>query len=375
VSTPSPLASAALDAIGPFHHFGRTVLVFQGPAQEVRLRTWMPRFPEPDPFTRIEGSDRWYLPLRLPGTARIEYRLGIKHRGRWHEVIDPTNPADATNPFGTNSVVTGPDYQLPEFLKHLSPAAGELQEIRVTSRLLGGRRHHHLYLPPGFRRGTALPLLIVHDGSDFLHHASILSAIDFEVTSGTMAPIAALLVDPWDRLAEYAASRDHAAHLVDEVLPHIQRRLGLVSLPDQRALMGASMGAVASLATAWHFPRAFGRIGLISGSFVDTLNDEWPAEIFAPVTNFLDAFAREPRLHDYRAFTSVGRYEGLVDFHRRLSPLLRAARLRVHSVETWDGHHWGAWRDRLGDCLRFLFPDALPTGDRLRLAPTVGAYG
>ena len=365
MSTHSSLAHAALDASGPFHHAGRTVLIFQGAAQEVRLHTWMPRFPDPGPFERIEGSDRWYLSLRLPATARIEYRLGVKLRGRWHEVTDPTNPAGATNPFGANSVVSGVDYRRPAFLTHMSPAVGELQEIRVTSPLLGGRRHHHLYLPAGFRRGTTLPLLIVHDGSDFLHHASVVAAIDSEVSREAIAPMAALLVDPWDRLAEYAASRDHATHLVEEVLPHIQRRLGLVSRPNQRALVGASMGAVASLATAWHYPRHFGRIGLISGSFVHTVNDEWPAEIFAPVTDFLESFGREPRLHGYRVFTSVGRYEGLVDFHRRLNPQLQAARLKLRSVETWDGHHWGAWRDRLSDCLRFLFANRAnehPTG-------------
>lgn len=365
MSTLSSLASAALGASGPFHHAGRTVLTFQGAAQEVRLRTWMPRFPDPGPFLRIEGSDRWYLPLRLPGTARIEYRLGIKHRGRWHEVTDPTNPADATNPFGANSVVVGPDYQLPDFVEHLSPAVGELHEIRVASHVLGGRRHHHLYLPSGFRRGTTLPLLVVHDGSDFLQHAGVLSAIDFDVAREASTPIAALFLDPWHRLAEYGASRDHAIHLVEEVLPHVQRRVGLLSRPGERALIGASMGAVASLATAWHFPRFFGRIGLISGTFVHTLNDDWPAEIFAPVTAFLESLAREPRLHGYRAFTSVGRYEGLVDFHRRLNPLLQAARLKLYSVETWDGHHWGAWRDRLTDCLRFLFPNGsqpTPTG-------------
>ncbi|HEX5672325.1 MAG TPA: alpha/beta hydrolase-fold protein, partial [Acidimicrobiia bacterium] len=218
------------------------------------------------------------------------------------------------------------------------------------------------YLPTGFQRGTTLPLLVVHDGNDFLQHANVLSAIDFELTAGAIAPIAVLLIDPWERLAEYGASRDHAIHVVEEVLPHVQRRVGLLSRPGERALIGASMGAVASLATAWHFPRQFGRVGLISGTFVHTLNDNWPAEIFAPVTEFLESFAREPRLHDYRAFTSVGRYEGLVDFHRRLNPLLRAARLQLHSVETWDGHHWGAWRDRLSDCLRFLFPTTPPTG-------------
>lgn len=356
MSALSPLISAALDAAGPFRHLGQPVLIFNGKAQEVRLRTWMPHFPDPGPFVRIEGSERWYLPLAVPATARIEYRLAVKHRGRWHEVSDPTNPAEATNPFGTNSVVTGPDYKQPPYVLESSPATGELHEIRVNSQALGGRRHHRLYIPLGFRRGSTLPLLIVHDGSDFLRHASLTSAIDFQVMKGAITPLAVLMLDPWDRLTEYGASANHAAHLVEEVLPHLQRRLGMLSQPGERALIGASMGAVASLATAWHFPRQFSHVGLISGSFVDSINDDWPAEIFAPVTDFLEAFGRQPRLERYRAYTSVGRYEGLIDFHRRLNPLLRSAGLKVRAVETWDGHHWGAWRDRLGDCLQFIFP-------------------
>ena len=57
-----------------------------------------------------------------------------------------------------------------------------------------------------------------------------------------------------------------------------------------------------------------------------------------------------------RMYQSVGRYEGLVDFNRRLRPILSSGGARVKSVETWNGHDWGAWRDRLEDALTFLLP-------------------
>ncbi len=350
----APLQSAALAATGPFHHDGKTVLIYTGNAQEVRLRTWMPRFPDPGPFARISGSERWLLPMNLPATARIEYRLAVKQHGRWHDVDDPTNPPEASNPFGKNSVVTGPRYQPSSYISDPLPAASTIVEIRVTSAALGGRRHHHVYLPPGFRRGSTLPVIVIHDGTDFLQHAGLRPALDHFITTGTIPPLMAVLIDPWNRLVEYAASREHATHIVHEVLPHIERRLGVDS--GTRALIGASLGAVASLASAWHYPHHFGALGLLSGTFVHTLNDNWPEEIFSPIASFLEEFGRDPRIEGYAAYSSVGRYEGLTDFHRRLNPQLRAAGLRLRAVETWDGHDWGAWRDRLGECLHFLFP-------------------
>lgn len=361
MTAPTSLQSTALAATGPFHHAGLTVLVYDGPVQEVRLRTWMPRFPDPGPFLRIEGTERWLLPLPLPSTARIEYRLAVKQGGRWHEVDDPTNLPEASNPFGRNSVLTGPGYHLASHLTDRTPEpTSHIVEIRVTSAALRGRRHHHVYLPPGFKRGTNLALVVIHDGRDFLEHAGIGPALDHLIASGSIPPLVAVLVDPWQRLSEYAASRDHATHVVHEILPHLQRRLGVYSATSIRALMGASLGAVASLATAWHYPRHFAGLGLLSGTFVHTLNDNWPDEIFRPIASFLETFGREPRVEGYSVYSSVGRYEGLTDFHRRLNPQLRAVGLRLRAVETWDGHHWGAWRDRLGECLQFLFPPQPP---------------
>jgi enterochelin esterase family protein len=57
-------------------------------------------------------------------------------------------------------------------------------------------------------------------------------------------------------------------------------------------------------------------------------------------------------------YQSVGRYEGLVDFNRHLQPLLRAGGMDVKYVETWTGHDWGAWRDRLEEALTFVLPES-----------------
>lgn len=348
-------------AEGPFVYEGDTIIVYRGEAEAVQLVTWMPRFPTPPPFART-ALGTWYLRLALPRTARIEYRLSVvrrttSHRRRREEIGDPFNPPSAIGPFGTNSVLTGPDYQPGWYVSAPPPVnRGVVAEIRVMSHALGGRRHHHVYLPAGHDSHVPHPVVLVHDGSDFARYADLVSILDVLIESGDVAPLVAVMLDPWDRIPEYQANPAHAAHLVEEVLPHLQRRVHLASGPDSVGVIGSSLGGVASLATLWHYREAVGRAGFISGSFAHRTDEEWPGFVFDPVVGFLAAMNGERKLAGCRIYQSVGRYEGLCDFNRRLQPILRAAGAEVHYRETWDGHHWGTWRDRLGEALSYLFP-------------------
>ena len=337
---------------GPFHYDGETILTYRGPADAVELVTWMPSFPPPAPFSRLDG-DTWYLRLFLPATARIEYRLRVTHGRRVTEIDDPLNPASTSNPFGKNCVVTGAAYRSPWYAG--SGLAGTLSEIRVTSTRLSGRRHHSIYLPAGVTMATAKALLLVHDGSDSLEHGGLGSSLDHLVGAGSVSPLAAVLLDPWDRIREYGASASHSAHVADEVLPHLARRMRLRASREQTVAVGSSLGGVASLALAYHYPELVGGAVLLSGSFAHRVDHRWPPAVFLPVIEFLqqlDPFV----LSETSIYQSVGRYEGLVDFNRRLRPILSSGGARLRSIETWTGHDWEAWRDRLEDALGFLLP-------------------
>jgi enterochelin esterase family protein len=120
--------------------------------------------------------------------------------------------------------------------------------------------------------------------------------------------------------------------------------------------MGSSLGAVASLATAWHNPTVFGRVGLLSGSFVNTTDSDWPGPVSEEIVGFLVELESDLKLEQPKIYQSVGRYEGLIDFNRRLAPILRAGGADLRYRETWDGHDWGSWRTRLPEALSFMFP-------------------
>lgn len=354
----SDLREKVATAPGPFHHLGDTILVFRGAADEVRLQTWMPNFPTPPPFQSM-SHDLHYLRLPLPATARIEYRFLIRNGRRQIAIEDPLNPPIATNPFGVNSVVAGPGYRPPWFVRGRAFGEGTLTEIRVHSTGLGGRRHHRIYLPAGVASKDARTVLLVHDGFDFLQHGGLGPALDQLTQKEVIPPTAAVLLEPRDRILEYGASLAHSRHLAEEVLPHLARRLRIWSPLDRTVALGSSLGGVAALAAAAHYPKVIGAVVSLSGSFAHRSDHFWPASVFKPVITFLDAF--DPRLlSGVRMYQSVGRYEGLVDFNRRLHPRLVAGGIRVKWVETWTGHDWGAWLDRLEEALTFVLPPASP---------------
>lgn len=333
------------------HHLvdGTSMFVWSGKADGVELRTWMPSFPPPPPFQRLPGSDLWVLQVRLPATSMIEYRIAIERGGRHSEIVDPLNPATTTNPFGVNSVAAGPEYSRPAWsYPDAAAATGSIGEIRVQSHVWGERRHHLVYLPPNHDRTQPHPLVIVHDGSDFVDHSLLNVALDNLIGTGQIPPVVALLHNPRHRLEEYAHDPRHATHVVDELIPHVARR---TALADRTVLVGSSLGAVAALSVAWLRREAVSGLGLLSGSFAARASEDRPPAIFAPVVDLVTSVDSDDRLAGADIYMSCGRYEGLIDLNRALAPRLRFAGANVRYEETWEGHQWASWRDRLGPAL------------------------
>ena len=173
-----------------------------------------------------------------------------------------------------------------------------------------------LYLPARFRRptGTRYPLLIVHDGGDYLRYAAAKTVLDNLIHRLDVAELVAAFVYPGDRLAEYANSAAHARFLTAELLPRLEAELPLAGTPSGRCLMGSSFGAVASLATAYRHPEVYGSLLLQSGSFVftDIGHDHGGGPVFEPVVRFVNRFRAAPRRVADRIFVSCGVYEPLI---------------------------------------------------------------
>lgn len=340
---------------------GTALFVFDGQAEQVLLHHWIFGLPSSQPFERVHGTQLWWLEADIQRSARVEYKLEVVHHGQQRLVRDPLNPALAQDPFGANSVATGSDYVVPEWAEeHEGTRRGKIIEREIQSEVFGGSRPLSIYLPARFRETRRYPLLVVHDGLDYLRFASLQNVLDNLIHRQEIPPMIVVLTQSPQRMEEYSGSDAHARFLAEEVLPMMEREYPLLEEAQDRALMGASFGAVASLHAAWCHPGTFGKLLLQSGSFAFTdIGDHDRGPMFDPVVKFVNAFREAPGKPVAQAFLSCGVYESLIYYNRSMLPLLQAAGVNARLVEAQDGHNWENWRDRLREGLTWLFAGPL----------------
>jgi len=361
--------AAKVDAF--FAKKGRTFPVVEGPhatfvwrgdADGVTLRHWIFGLESESSLARVPNTDLWYLTLDIPHGSRVEYKYEIHRHGSSQWIEDPRNPNRARDPFGANSVLQGEGYEVPDWVAPDEDARpGLLEPFSFFSKTFDARRYGSIYLPARFRKTRQYPLVVVHDGSDYVNFASMRIILDNLIHRLEIPDMIVCFTDSPDRLREYANDERHAKFLTEELLKDLTGRLPIIDRPQARCLMGASFGAVAAFSTAVRYPDVWGRLLLQSGSFaftdIGTRNRRGP--LFDRVVEFVNTVRQEPTAVSERVFMSCGVYESLIYENRSLVPLLDATGMQVKFVEARDGHNWENWRDRLREGLSWLFPGPL----------------
>ena len=332
--------------------------VYRGVADAVYLRCWIAGLNTAQSLQHLEATDLWAITIELPEQSRIEYKFEVVRGSQRELVLDPLNDILAHNPFGANSVCQGYRYERPDWTEHDEEAReGSIELVEVESKVFRERREVQVYLPARFRKNRRYPLLVVHDGQDYLHFAALKTVLDNLIHRLEIPQMIVAMTYSPDRLKEYAGSDPHANFLANEMLPLLADKFPLVDEPYARGIMGASFGGVASLHTAWRYPGLFGRLLLQSGSFAFSdlgAHERGPA--FDTVVRFMNEFRENPGQPGEKIYMSCGIYESLIYENRSLVPRLQAQGINVKFEEARDAHNWENWRDRLRNGLSWLFP-------------------
>jgi enterochelin esterase family protein len=335
--------------------------VYRGAADAVFLRCFIAGLDAAQPLQLLGESDLWATTIELPKGSRIEYKFEIVRNGHRELITDPLNGVLAKDPFGANSVCQGYGYERPSWTmgqEHVRK--GSLEEMTVQSKAFRSSRELRVYVPARFRRNRRYPLLIAHDGSDYLNFSSLQTVLDNLIHALEIPPMIVALTDSPNRLKEYAGDKRHACFLADELLPAVADRYPLLDEPQARGLLGASFGGVASLHAAWRNPGLFGRLLLQSGSYAfSDIGRHQRGAVFDPVVRFMNEFREQPGRPADRIYVSCGIYESLIYENRSLVPRLQAQGIEVKFEEARDAHNWENWRDRLRNGLSWLFPGPL----------------
>lgn len=344
----------------PIVEGSRATFLWVGEADEVFVRHRVQGLPDPLALRRIPNTTLWYVSIDMPPESRVEYQFEVVRGGHREEYLnDPLNPRLAHGPFGTSSVCAAKGYETPEWAQ-FDPEArpGELVDDGFQSKALRRRANFKVYLPARFIPLVHHPLLIVHDGYDYVQYAAMKTVLDNLIHRGEIAELIVAFVPPGNRLVEYANHAPHARFIARELVPYLSEKYPLLGAPTGRTLMGSSFGGIASLSTAVRYPDVFGSLILQSASmvFTDIAFDHGGGEVFDPVVKFTNAFRAKPKAVAERIYQSCGMYEPLITPNRSMATVFREAGMDVMYREHRDGHNWENWRDRLREALTWLHP-------------------
>ncbi|MET0856690.1 MAG: alpha/beta hydrolase-fold protein [Telluria sp.] len=176
---------------------------------------------------------------------------------------------------------------------------------------LKNTRSLRIYLPPSYEENPAkrYPVLYMHDGQNLFDARTaaygtewgIDETVNRLVATGKMDEVIVVGIDNTpDRIPEYTPCCDrkhgggtlagYEAFIVDTLKPAIDKMLRTLPGKEHTAIMGSSLGGIASVVIAQHRPDVFSKAGGVSSSFWwndKALVAKVPARV--PVKFYIDA--------------------------------------------------------------------------------------
>jgi enterochelin esterase family protein len=297
-------------------------------------------------------STGWALRMRAPDVGRLEYRLMLTARDGSVEVVcDPGNPERVRTAFGERSVAVLPGYAPPAWLHRDAPPGDtaylehhdtDLEALPMT-----------IWSPAGLAGGDPAPLLVVHDGPEYVELAGLTSYAAAMVDARTLPPFRMALMHPVRRDEWYAANPDY----IRAELAALETVGATFPVSGPVVAMGASLGGLTALLLALAAPARVGGVLAQSGSFfradLDSQEGGYPS--FARV---VDAVRRIERAEPTGQRLTVALTCGVLEENYANNLEMFAALLRLgHEVRFFDVrdlHNYTAWRDSLDPALTGL---------------------
>ena len=151
---------------------------------------------------------------------------------------------------------------------------------------LDSKRDFFVWLPPGYDQNTlkSFPVLYLHDGQNLIDPATSYTGKDWRVDETVTRLIKEYKINEIivvgiynteDRLEEYSDTKKgekYQKFIIEELKPFIDSKYRTLSDNKNTAIMGSSMGGLASFITSWKHPEVFSMAGCMSSSFY--YNDE-----------------------------------------------------------------------------------------------------
>lgn len=322
-----------------------------------------------DPLFRLAQSDVWFRSYVVPADTVMQYKLapdvpqveGTPRDQRRAILVsaqaDPLNPHTMSGPFTDRwnrssllDLSSGRYFTGEAMAKPLR--YGTLQRYQFRSERLGNSREIVLYRPrsPQPVRWT----LFLFDGKTWQGDYHTANVLDDLIARHALLPINIVFIDSLDharRAKELPPNADFADFMAHELVPWLRQK-GIVLQRNKTVLAGASYGGLASSWVALRYPRLFGNVLSLSGSY-------WWAPKGEPASWLTRQYQNAPH-YPVRFWLQAGRFEtggpdgGIYKNSLEFEQVLREKGYRV-SFHPWSsGHDYAAWTEALVHGLRDL---------------------
>lgn len=297
-------------------------------------------------MVRIGGTDLWYFSNFYEADARLDYKF-VLNGSNW--ILDPRNPYQVSGGFGPNSELRMPDFvQPPGITFYPEIAHGSLRDTMFHSDNLNNTRRVRIYTPPNYNpSGDCYPLLLIHDGLEYITLANTDRILDYLIANNQIQPLIAVFVPPVNREPEYAGNQQIAfgRFITEELLPFIDSEYITCTEPEMRGTAGASNGGNISLWLGVTYPDIFGLVCAQSPYVQQSIFDTLLA-------------------HDdlgLRFYGDMGTYDIplLIPLGENLLQILQDQDYPVSYQIVHEGHSWGNWRGHIDEALIYLYPSGV----------------
>jgi len=332
----------------PFVRGGDVAFLYRGEANSVEWRGDFTGWSASADFMgeRVGETDLWVVYAQFPTTARLDYKI-VLNGNNW--ILDPNNPYQQMGGFGANSELRMGDYAPSPFIvRDEAVAKGRVRgPYRLQSEALGYAVNYSVYLPVGYADLDALPTIYVLDGQEYAHDemGSMVIVLDNLIAQNLISPVIAVFIDPRNvdnvnqnlREEQYIENPAFAQFVAEELVFNIDRVFKTSQNASDRAILGTSLGGLASAYISVNYPDVFNKVAIQSPAFwvSETLYGLYEDSNGLALSFIITNGAPEWDADDIPDFTSV----------------LDVKAYPYTTIEVAEGHSWGNWRGLVDDIL------------------------
>jgi enterochelin esterase-like enzyme len=268
--------------------------------------------------------------------------------------ITPT-PTITRTPFPTDTpdfTPTPTSFPCDEEVGQIVPFARNVSEVAGGENL-----RFNVYLPPCYQQsGARFPSAILLHGLSYRENQwedlGLIDALDTGIRNGTLAPMVIVMpyMGNFGQVNQFPPDPSYETHILDELVPSLERNFCLWQNPAYRALGGISRGGFWAYSIAMRHPDVFGVVGGHSAYFSgDTVS-------IPPPFNPLEIAVNSEILSDanLRMYLDNGASDSSGPSQQTFSSRLTANGIpHTYVVHPVGEHNNDYWLEHVGEYLTF----------------------